>query len=451
MIKTRYGETLPQAPNMLQITPFETSSRHLRHISDYASYKKLYSTLPAVVLSALKVRVKAGEPRAIREIWSKRDKTFLAIDFEWSERNENTCLEWGYAAIKCGHLDTLGHWPPDPSKNYRHGHFIIGEYVDKVVNKHFPTYPWHYAFGDSQVISKSKLPEIIQAVVSSLASPDSETTPNTLVLVAHGLSGDLHRLEEMKIKFPHNMLMIDTATFERVLHSTGMRGMMTDPRTNAPRVPGATLSLENLLRSFTTNPLPHSPKGEVSPSPGTGTPTSLIVLPNVMMHNAGNDAFLALFALQMLLDPAGTKVPTLKKGRGGMNGFNSMNGAMIPSMPSMPMLAVPVPVMPGARPLSMMGSSPVMPMVPGPIPLPSPVPAVMPGVNPVVSGSYDLAAEFGAMKVGQAGEKEKDVWMTGTGSRRRLPGKDIHYAFVRPTIHHHVRMRNLEASQGKDN
>jgi hypothetical protein len=34
---------------------------------------------------------------------------------------------------------------------------------------------------------------------SSLASPDSEITANSLVLVAHGASGDLSRLEEMKI------------------------------------------------------------------------------------------------------------------------------------------------------------------------------------------------------------------------------------------------------------
>jgi hypothetical protein len=28
----------------------------------------------------------------------------MAIDFEWSERNPNSALEWGYAAARCGHL-----------------------------------------------------------------------------------------------------------------------------------------------------------------------------------------------------------------------------------------------------------------------------------------------------------------------------------------------------------
>ena len=72
------------------------------------SYKKLHATLPAIVLSALKTRVRGGEPKAIRELWNKKDKTFLAIDFEWSERNEKTCLEWGYAAVRCGHLNEYG-------------------------------------------------------------------------------------------------------------------------------------------------------------------------------------------------------------------------------------------------------------------------------------------------------------------------------------------------------
>jgi hypothetical protein len=96
---------LIQAPNILQVSPFETATRHLRHVSDYASYKKIHSTLPAVILAALKTRIRAGEPKAVRELWEKKDKTYLAVDFEWSERNGNTVLEWGYAAMRCGHLE----------------------------------------------------------------------------------------------------------------------------------------------------------------------------------------------------------------------------------------------------------------------------------------------------------------------------------------------------------
>ena len=108
----RFGETLPMVENILRVIPFETSQRHLRTIADYASYKKLHATLPAVVLAALKVRVRNGEPKAIRELWAARDKTFLALDFEWSERNTASCIEWGYTAVRCGHLDTSVMCPP---------------------------------------------------------------------------------------------------------------------------------------------------------------------------------------------------------------------------------------------------------------------------------------------------------------------------------------------------
>ncbi|KAJ7208060.1 hypothetical protein GGX14DRAFT_455370 [Mycena pura] len=318
MIKTRYGETLPQAPNILQVTPFETASRHLRTVSDYPTYKKLHATLPAAVLSAFKLRVRAGEPKAIRELWAARDRTFLAVDFEWSERNEKSCLEWGYAAVRCAHLEAAGHWPPAPDANYRKGHYIVSEYVDKVVNKHCPTHPWQYAFGESQVCAKAKLPQIIQAVISSLASPDSETIPNTLVLVAHGIGGDLQRMEEMKIKLPHNMLILDTATFERVLFATGHRGTMADPHT-APGSPmkarthGSTLSLENLLRSLP----PPAPADATAPAlaipvpvSGAGVfPQTGALVPGVALHNAGNDAFVCLYALQLLLEPEGVRAP----------------------------------------------------------------------------------------------------------------------------------------------
>ncbi|GLB43768.1 hypothetical protein LshimejAT787_1402800 [Lyophyllum shimeji] len=403
MIKTRFGETLPQAPNILQVTPFENSTRHLRHISDYASYRKLYSTLPAVMLSAFKARVKAGEPKAIRELWDKKDKTFLAIDFEWSERNEKSCLEWGYAAVRCGHLDALGHWPPDPDTNYRKGHYVVAEYVDKVFNKYCPTHPWHYAFGDSQVVPKFRLPEIIQAVISSLASPDSETTPNTLILVAHGANGDLIRLEEMKIKLPHNMLIVDTAVYERVLHSTGLRGIMVDPRTNNPRVAGTTLSLEFMLRSFITNPLPGSPALSPTSSATSASPVPALplVLPNVKMHNAGNDAFMCLWALQMLLDPAGTKAPTIKKGLTGRPGVGG--GRMSPA---------PGPAILLPRPHSLALSSPMAEYV-------ASSGLAMAALSS--AGGYDLSAEFGQMYVREGSLQWTEV---GTGNRgKRTPGR----------------------------
>ncbi|OCH95719.1 hypothetical protein OBBRIDRAFT_871309 [Obba rivulosa] len=310
MIKTRFGETLSMVDNILRVSPFETSQRHLRTISDYAGYKKLHATLPAAVLAALKVRVRNGEPRAIQEIWEARDKTFLAIDFEWSERNSSTCLEWGYAAVRCGHLETLGTWPPDPESHYRRGHYIVAEYVDKIQNKYCPNFPWAYAYGESQVLPRAKLPLLIQATISSLLSPDSETVANNLVLVAHGISGDLKRLEEMKIKIPHNVLMIDTAIYEQKLFNTGQRGAMQD-LSGKPRDQRSILSLMNLLKS-------------------------LGVDIQCTMHNSGNDAMMSLLALQLLLDPANTRVPTSKGANGRVGRSPNWNPAGVPSIAFMP-------------------------------------------------------------------------------------------------------------------
>lgn len=84
------------------------------------------------------------------------------------------------------------------------------------------------------------------------------------------------------------MLIIDTASYERSLFSMGGRGAMEDPRTGQSRVSGSTLSLGNLL-------------------------SSLKVDVQCAMHNSGNDAFMCLFALQKLLDPANTPVPKTRE------------------------------------------------------------------------------------------------------------------------------------------
>ncbi|KAI9454905.1 hypothetical protein BJY52DRAFT_1282651 [Lactarius psammicola] len=284
MIKTRFGDTLPLVDNVVKVHPFETHQRQLRTISDYSSYKKLHATLRAVYLSALKARIRLGEPRAIQEVWDLHDKSFLAVDFESSERNAATVLEWGYAAVRCGHLDGLGAWPPIPEDNYRRGHYIVSEYSDKIRNKYNPTYPWQYAFGESQVVSKARLPQIIQATISSLASPDSETQANSLVLVTHSAAEDLRRFDEMKIKLPHNLLIVDVTVYESCLFKAGLRGAMLDAKTGSPRQPSSLLSLRSILHSL------HVPL-------------------DFALHNSGNDAFASLLAFQMLVDPKNTQAP----------------------------------------------------------------------------------------------------------------------------------------------
>ncbi|KAL4070247.1 hypothetical protein J3A83DRAFT_4241379 [Scleroderma citrinum] len=280
MIRTRFGETLPQIDNMLCVTPSESSHRHLRKVNDWISYKKLHATLPAVALAAFRARVRAGDPSAARTLWAGRDKTFMAVGFTWSERNNQSCLEWGYAAVRCGHLDALRAWPPVPETNYRKGHYIVAEYADKVVNRVNPNYPWQYAFGESQVIPKGKLPRIIQSVFSSLLSPDVETSANNLILVGHGVHADIQRLEEMKIKLPHNLLVIDTTALERSLSGAPPpQQQQSSSKHSTPRA-----SLAALL-------------------------CALGIQPQCMLNNAGNDAFMGLYAFQRMIDPDSAVLP----------------------------------------------------------------------------------------------------------------------------------------------
>ncbi|KIY42997.1 hypothetical protein FISHEDRAFT_54397 [Fistulina hepatica ATCC 64428] len=400
MIKTRFGETLPEAPNIQEVDPFETSQRHLRTIADYSSYSKLFATLPAVALSAYKARVKAGDPSAIEALWAQHDKTFLAIDFEWNERNESTVLEWGYAAVRSAHLHAVGAWPPEPAWNYRKGHYIVTEHVDKIVNKYCPTYPW--SFGDSQVIPKAQLPNVIQAVITSMMSPDSETVMNELVLVVYGGSSgssDLARLDEMKIKLPHNLLIVDVAAYERRLFDDGRRGSMVNPRTNTARQPHSTLSLQNLLLTFTMFPV----FGNTLTLEPAKRQLLSTLLASCAFHNSGNDAFMTLFALQVLFEHGNIDIPQARPSR------NARAGTAIA----------------GRRPVSMMG----MPMVTSDMGAPHARPAMSRSATagymttgyavarPMSAAPYDLSNEFGHLNLRSPGSRAS-YNAPGTSSQR---------------------------------
>ncbi|KAG9082187.1 hypothetical protein FRC07_014284, partial [Ceratobasidium sp. 392] len=246
MVKTRFGETLPKISNVMQVVPFEHSQRHLRQIADMATYRKVHATLPAAEFSAFKSRVK----HVIDRLWHSKDKSWLSIRFVWSEKSF-VPLEWGYAAVRCAHIAAVGTWPPK-EENYRKGHFVVAEYADK------------YAFGDTHVVGKSKLPDIINSVISSLATPDSESVANSLVLVGHNISGDLDRLAELKIKIPHNMLIVDTAV-------ASLRHAVFGPQ--LPREAPLARLLAAQARA-----------------------------PRCTLGNAGNDAWLALGAMIALID-----------------------------------------------------------------------------------------------------------------------------------------------------
>ncbi|KAJ1302476.1 hypothetical protein OPQ81_002794 [Rhizoctonia solani] len=357
MVKTRFGETLPKISNVMQIIPYEHTQRHLRHITDMATYKKIHATLPAAEFSAYKSRIKHGDLHLIDKLWHSREKSWLSIRFVWSEKSLLP-LEWGYAAVRCAHINAVGSWPPK-EENFRKGHFVVAEYADKVRNKLRPTHPWEYAFGDTHVVGKSKLPDIINSVISSLATPDSESIANSLVLVGHNISGDLERLAELKIKLPHNMLIVDTAV-------ASLRHAVFGPQL-PPAAPLARL-LAAQARA-----------------------------PRCTLGNAGNDAWLALGAMIAMVDRNSIPLNTA-----------TIGGALPSPIPYPPKAAspsgLPSPINVNVRPRYNSQARP-SPNSPSPLPLPvtPPVdgfPFPSSGTNP---NARPISAVFARPRTGSAG------------------------------------------------
>ena len=145
---------------------------------------------------------------------------------------------------------------------------------------------------------------------------------------------------------------------------------MLDPKGDKSRSPNSNLSLEQLLYTFT---LPLTPTSAPS-----GSPRQLpVVIPNCTLQNAGNHAWMCLFALQKLLEPASSNAPIMKKFK-----QNSMPMSM-PFAMQMPMQLLVTPTMnrPG---LSLRATPPGMQ-------------ASLQMQRP--ASSYDLSSEFGQMSV----------------------------------------------------
>lgn len=168
--------------------------------------------------------------------------------------------------------------------------------------------------------------------------------------------------------------------YERALYSAGLRGTMIDPKTEKPRLSNSNLSFENFLSSLTVPSAPNSPNNERQPLSQQFQSIIPVVLPQCTLHNAGNDAFMCLFALQQLLEPTGTLVPSIKKGRGSK-----------PGIAGAPMINSAAGSMNGGTP----GPNMHYPGF-GFATLPSPSISTS---MPRLSSAYDLASEFGQMQI----------------------------------------------------
>lgn len=191
--------------------------------------------------------------------------------------------------------------------------------------------------------------------------------------------------------------------YERALYSAGLRGVMTDPKTEKPRLSGSSLSLESFLLSLTIPFAPNSPNADKQPLSPQTQPIPPVVLPQCALHNAGNDALMCLFALQKLLEPTGTIVPSIKT-RGpkpGIAGAHMTNGAGTAAGSLKMNRGTPSPNMhyPGFAFANLTS------------PLTSACMQRMPS-------AYDLASEFGQMQISMPRASSGGPYLTSVGHSR---------------------------------
>lgn len=172
------------------------------------------------------------------------------------------------------------------------------------------------------------------------------------------------------VELPHNMLVIDTAIFEKQLFSMGHRGPMVDVQSGKARAPKTMISLAAVFRSLTIDI-------------------------QCTFHNSGNDAFLSLLALQLLLDKDNTKLPNMRGRAVNRNNIANRSGSRSPAFGIPPPISMPI----GQFPI-------IAPQTPSPGTL-----------TPTYSMNAYLDNEFGAAQRRQPGHSNGTASKRGKGDR----------------------------------
>lgn len=259
---------------------------------------------------------------AISALWTGRKSAFLAVDFEWYERDASMVTELGYAGLASVEVDANGLWPPQPRRDYQCGHLVIDEYVDKPFTRNFhcPTYPWSYSFGSTRRIPASEMRDQLNGVIGELTRHSGQN----LVILAHNGGSDLKRLQSLGVVPPPSTIFVDTCYLELDLFKAGLRSRpYSEPTSSIPTLPrltnllgtnsfegmGTRLLETTLLaprkrRKPTTQRLPlkkllQSLEVPINESPWNRSRKD----DDYVLHNAGNDAYLTMYAFQRLVDP----------------------------------------------------------------------------------------------------------------------------------------------------
>ncbi|KAF8072693.1 SPAC2C4.08 [Scenedesmus sp. PABB004] len=158
---------------------------------------------------------------------------FLSLDFEWWEKSSDIILEVGWSL-----WDTA-------TRHHRTRHWVVKENLNKCNGRFIADNRMRFAFGMSQRGSVDAAMNALQAEVDARGITDGlsraqreelEACEVVLVLVGHGMSGDLERAELLEIEWPPGMPSFDT---QQLYLAWQLRGLDPASAAKALEVAGA--------------------------------------------------------------------------------------------------------------------------------------------------------------------------------------------------------------------
>ncbi|RHZ57551.1 hypothetical protein CDV55_101078 [Aspergillus turcosus] len=169
-----------------------------------------------------------------------KEPIFISVDVECNERCHEQVTEVGISTLDT--VDLVGIPPGENAENWtsriRSSHLRVREY-GHIVNRQYVTgCPGSFEFGESEWVSKGKLPDVVQACFQPPYSFDIEDTDGirlgsgpeykhqkrNLILVGHNTSMDVKYLATLGIKVFEDVTTaflerIDTAELYRIIRS----------------------------------------------------------------------------------------------------------------------------------------------------------------------------------------------------------------------------------------
>ena len=178
-----------------------------------------------------------------------RSKVFVSIDLEYWEVNNKYLTEIGIAIYDPTQIG-LGSHPILPK--VKACHYVVAENKNKTNGKFVPNNMFKYSYGETLIMPMKDCKRAVEEILTAQAKN------NNLVIVGHGVSGDIRVLQKNGFKLPQHEVL-DTLKIWRLTRKEGFG------------------SLDKLL--------------------------TYLEIPHGIMHNAGNDAYLNIQLFLALCDP----------------------------------------------------------------------------------------------------------------------------------------------------